>query len=89
MEAELRARLTKPQVGCTQAHVDLFVANEVYSVADVQGMDDGELDGSRRLVSSSAHVVVSLQSLVPSPHQLLGVQLRQASAVPAVKGLRR
>ena len=56
MEAELRARLTKPQVGCTQAHVDLFVANEVYSVTDMQGMDDGDLEkigiklGTRRRV---------------------------------------
>ena len=50
------ARLTKPQVGCTQAHVDLFVANEVYSVTDMQGMDDGDLEkigiklGTRRRI---------------------------------------
>ena len=40
MEAELRARLTKPQVGCTQAHVDLFIANELYTVSDKQGLED-------------------------------------------------
>ena len=56
MEAELRARLTKPQVGCTQAHVDLFIANELYTVSDVQGLEDIDLEkiglklGTRRRV---------------------------------------
>jgi hypothetical protein len=42
MDAALRTRLTR--LGCTQAHLDLFVHNELYTVSDVQGLQDIDLD---------------------------------------------
>ena len=54
MDAALRTRLTR--LGCTQAHLDLFVHNELYTVSDVQGLQDIDLEniglklGTRRRV---------------------------------------
>ena len=42
MDAALRTRLTR--LGCTQAHLDLFVHNELNTVSDVQGLQDIDLD---------------------------------------------
>lgn len=85
MDAALRARLTHPRVGCTDAHIQLFVENEIFHVADMQGLSDSDLEKA----SSSARVDVCLRSLVPSPHQLQGGQRGRATAAKSTSSASR
>ena len=43
MDTLLRQKLTAPLVGCTQEHLDLFVAAEIYTVADIKGLSETDL----------------------------------------------